>query len=223
MRLIEVTPEGRIVASLLEGPKTYGELRSSTGLSDRWLSVKLRELTSAGVVDRVGRVYRLREPSKVLEDPVFVAHLRESASLRAKARLIAEELGRDERVLAVVLFGSVSRGQAREDSDVDLLVVTDVEAWRELSVLVQDLMLRYDVPVEALFMTLDDLLVNLAAGTALILGVLEGYEVLLDRAGIGPLLSVQRGRLLREWTYDEVAGTWVRAEVLSRAGRRSRT
>ena len=60
---------GAIVWSLSEGPLRYGELkRAVPGLSDRLLSQRLRELESAGLVDRevqdelpVRVIYRLTD------------------------------------------------------------------------------------------------------------------------------------------------------------------
>lgn len=42
--------------------------------------------------------------------------------LKALVRMIIEGLG-EEHILAVAVFGSVARGEARPDSDVDLLIV----------------------------------------------------------------------------------------------------
>ncbi len=44
--------------------------------------------------------------------------------INAAARVIGE----DERVLAVVLFGSVARGKAGKYSDIDLLIIADVSS-----------------------------------------------------------------------------------------------
>lgn len=59
----------------------------------------------------------------------------------AKTRAALERFLREARDAAggrlgpVVVFGSVARGQARVDSDVDLLVVWDGSAWEALKVL----------------------------------------------------------------------------------------
>jgi hypothetical protein len=54
----------------------------------------------------------------------------EQALRSFKKRLLAE-LG--ERVRRTVLFGSVARGEARWDSDVDVLVVLDRVEWRDVT------------------------------------------------------------------------------------------
>ncbi len=211
MRFVELTPEGKIVRSLMDGPKSYSELRSATGLSDRWLSLKLREMASAGIVGRIDRKYFLRNLSPI-EDPLFSAYLREESSLITKARLIAEGIGEDDRVLAVILFGSLARGTASEGSDIDLLIVTRGEIERPYD-RVYDLMFKYDVPVDAVFITLKDLMMNMAEETSFMLEILSGYEVLLDRGNIRCLLSVGKV-FLSEWSYDEEAGAWIRRKSM---------
>ena len=205
--MVELTPEGRIVKALIEGTKSYSELKSATGLSDSWLSLKLREMRGANLIERVNGRYSLKDPSLIEADPLFASYLREEASLRAKARLIAHEIGEDEGVLAVILFGSLARGRASEESDIDLLIIVE-EVGESLHSRIYDLMFKYDVPIDAVFMTLEDLLANLAAKTSFLLGILSGYEVLFDRGGIGALLSLGR-RFLRDWVYDEEAGAWI--------------
>lgn len=78
--------------------------------------------------------------------PHLPPHVR-AALAEAKARL-SEMYG--DRLARVVLYGSYARGDAREDSDVDLLVVLrgDYEPYAEIkrtSALHLDLLLRYGV------------------------------------------------------------------------------
>ena len=219
MSMVELTPEGKIVRALIEGPKSYSELRSATGLSDRWLSLKLREMREANLIERVNGRYLLRDLSLIEVDPLFASSLREEDSLRTKAKLIAHEMSKNEGVLAVILFGSLAKGKASEESDIDLLIITEgVEIEESLYDRIYDLMFKYDVPIDAIFMTLDDLLMNLAMKTSFLLGVLSGYEVLFDREGIRALLSVGR-RFLRDWVYDEEAGAWIQRRLMSTSKR----
>ena len=55
MELVSLTPEGRIVLTLRHGKHTYSELKLETGLSDRWLAIKLGELEGEGVVEKSGK------------------------------------------------------------------------------------------------------------------------------------------------------------------------
>lgn len=215
-KLVEITPEGKIIAALIESPKGYSELKSSTGLSDRWLSRKLKELSFAGLIEHYGNRYQLKEPSEIIAaNPVFAQFLQGEASLIAKAKLIVEEMSRNEGIVAIILFGSAAKGKAAEDSDIDLLVVTEGEMEETLNDLVYKLMFKYNVPVETIFLTYDDLIVNLQAKTTFSFGLLEGYKVLFDRGGVNTLLGIKRKGIEDNWIYDEEAGAWFQKRVMS--------
>jgi len=214
-KLVKITPDGKIVAALIKGPKGYGELKSATGLSDRWLSRKLSELSSVGLIERRGRQYQVKTPMEIIDaDPVFAQFMNEEASLGTKAKMIAEEIGRNEHVVAVVLFGSVAKGKATKNSDADMLVVTDMEIEGQMNETIYSLMFKYDVPVETIFLTFDDLLINLQAKTAFSLGLLEGYQTLYDRGGIESLLSIKKKEIQKSWVYDEEVETWIQKRLL---------
>ena len=131
------------------------------------------------------------------------------SSPRAKARLIAKELSKDERITAIILFGSIAKGSERKDSDIDLAIVTESDAEEELNERVYDAMFKHNAPVEAVFMTYEDLLVNLHEMTSLAFGLLEGYQVLYDRDGVESLFSIKRRQMLEGWAYNEEVGAWV--------------
>jgi len=59
--LVSLTAEGRIVLTLKHGKHGYSELKLETGLSDRWLTIKLGELEGEGVLDMNGKWYGLRQ------------------------------------------------------------------------------------------------------------------------------------------------------------------
>ncbi len=206
MKTLQITPEGKVVLALAEGPKSYSELR--LGLSDSWLSRKIKELLDAGIIERKEGRYTLSRIDVLEEDPLALEYLGHSSSPLAKARLIVEELGKDARVLAILLFGSTAKGSWGEESDLDLLVITDgdVELYDETL----GLSLRYSVPIEAVFLSLNDLLMHISLRSTLMLGVLEGYSVLLDRVGIGRLLGYIDERVREEFEYDREAGAWIR-------------
>jgi predicted nucleotidyltransferase len=202
------------MSSLLNGPKSYSQLKLATQLSDRWLSKKLQELCASGIAERREDRYLLTRSSETAEaDPLFMPIVQRTALPETKARLIAEELSREPRVMAVILFGSLAKGQSTVESDIDLLVVSETEMEHELDDLIYRLMFKYDVPVEAIFMTPDDLITNLQAETAFSFGLLEGYETLYDREGLGGLLSIKRKQMLRNWIRDEETGTWIRRKL----------
>jgi len=212
MNLFQLTPEGKIVIELATGAKTYTELKRLTKLSDRWLSKKLKELTAAAVIELRDNRYTLRKPSIIYNDPLAREFFRVKATPRGKAELIVNELCQHHRILAMVLFGSVAKGRASEESDLDLLVITEGEI--ELNDEVYQLAFRYDIPIEATFMSYEELLSHVQARTTFLFGVLEGYEVLYDRVGIGNILSFLKGEIEKNFSYDGEAGAWIRKSVL---------
>jgi len=214
-QLVEITPEGKIVAALIRGPKSYGGLKSATGLSDRWLSKKLEELSSYGLIDHHGNNYQLTNPTEIInDDHIFAQYLQGKISLKVKARLIAEEISHNEQVIAVILFGSVAKEQATEESDIDLLVITEIEMEDQLNNIVYNLMFKHDVPVEAVFLTYDDLIINLQAKTTFSFGILEGYQILYDRGGVENMLSIKKKEIQENWIYDEEANAWIQKKLI---------
>ena len=214
-KLVEITPEGKIAAALIESPKSYGELKSATGLSDRWLSKKLRELSSNGLIQHYEGHYQLKKPTEIINaDPVFAQFLQRTASLKMKAKLIAEEISLNREVVAVLLFGSVAKNEATDDSDIDMLVVTESDIEETLSNTLYDLMFKYDVPVEAIFLTYEDLIINLQNKTAFSFGLLEAYQILYDRGGVENLFSIKRKEILENWIYDKEVEAWIQKRLL---------
>jgi predicted nucleotidyltransferase len=123
--------------------------------------------------------------------PIFAKYLQGKISLKAKDRLIAEEISHNKQVVAVILFGSVAKEQASEESDIDLLVATEAEMEDQLNNMIYNLMFKHDVPVEAIFLTYDDLIISLQAKTAFSFGLMEGYKILYDRGGVENILSIK--------------------------------
>jgi len=136
------------------------------------------------------------------------------ASMKVKARLIAKEISCNEWVIAVILFGSVAKRKAIEESDIDMLIVAEKEMDDELNNIIYNLMFKYDAPIEVVFQTYDDLLANLQAKTAFSFGLLEGYEVLYDRGGVEGLLSIKKREIQRDWVYDKEAEAWIQKKLM---------
>jgi len=217
LKLIDLTAEGRVVAALVGGPKTYSQLRLLTGLSNRWLSEKLKRLRSAGVIELGEGKYQLNRPGTILEDTVFLQYLKRSLTPIGKAFIAAERIAREDQVVAIILFGSVAKRVSTEDSDIDLLIITneDGDVESELNDQIYNLMFSLDVPIEALFLTYDELLLNLQARTTFIFGIAEGYAVLYDRGGVEKMLNLITEEIERKWRYEEEAGAWLLKKPLS--------
>ena len=55
-------------------------------------------------------------------------------------------------ILDVVLFGSKARGDSRHDSDIDVLLIADTDAWQfkhAISGIASDIGMEYDVLIDA--------------------------------------------------------------------------
>lgn len=202
----------------MRGAKSFVELKAETGLSDAWLSKKLKDLASEGVVrrhkDRTYELVKLPRGEGELSSAFaeLVKRIGRGLPLTEKARAVSNELARREDVLAVILFGSVAKGTARGESDIDLLIVTAREV--DLIDEVYGLMARYDVPIEPVVLTYDEFLSTLASESVLLFSILEGYDVLADRGGVRDMLAVKDAKIRGEWVYDEEVGTWFRRSIL---------
>lgn len=112
------------------------------------------------------------------------------ASLASLRRSIDVEM--HPQVLAVLLYGSIAKGKAIEESDIDLLVIS--EDSLDLTKDEYELSMKYKVPFEIVSLTLTEFLAMLHFKSAMLFGILEGYSVLFDRAGIKTILKNFRKR-----------------------------
>ena len=180
MELVSLTPEGRIVLTLKHGKHTYGELRLETALSDRWLTIKLKELEGRGVVERSGKWYGL-------SGELVVSGYELSLYMGFQAKRMSGELAKLRFVRAIILFGGVAQKNAHEYSDLDMILVVSapVEKVREEVVSkISELELKYHITIEPLVLTEEDFLDNIHSHEGgIIFGVAEGFEVLVDKTG----------------------------------------
>jgi len=188
VKLVSLTPEGRIVLTLKHGKHTYGELRLETGLSDRWLTVKLRELQKEGVVEKNGKWYSL-EP----ETEISAYEL--SLFMFFQARQMGGQLANLSFVRAIVLFGSVAQKKAGEYSDLDMIIVVNEpydKVKKEVMTAISRLESNYHITIEPLILEEADFLDNVYSSEGgIIYGVAEGFEVLVDK-------TVEFGKILRD-------------------------
>ncbi|MHA1578574.1 MAG: nucleotidyltransferase domain-containing protein [Candidatus Freyarchaeota archaeon] len=112
------------------------------------------------------------------------------------------------QVLSVVLYGSVAKGEAGEESDVDLLVVS--EEPLELSKDEYELSMKYGVAFEITTLPLTEFLAVLHLRSSLLFGILEGCDVLFDRSGVAAMLGVLAREIPRDWRYRRDEGVWLR-------------
>lgn len=203
MKLMEFTKEGLIVDALAKGPLRYKDLKRTTGLSDAWLSKKLRELLKSEVLISKDGHYLIN--TRVLHQALS----REKAFV---ARLIAHEIGGERDVLLVVLFGSLARAPKRE-ADIDLLIVTLSHEFDPLQTSLE-VFRKFGVCVDILHLTLKDLLRWFFEKPPILFGVMGGYRVLYDSGCFGDLLKLLEREVHEKWVYLKGDELWVKKELL---------
>lgn len=106
---------------------TVRELARVSGFSHPEVSRVLKELERSGIVklQPIGRAYRiiLNEESYILKsviEPVFKA---EEQTLNSLISAISPFF-KNKEIFSVLIFGSVARGEEKQTSDVDILIIT---------------------------------------------------------------------------------------------------
>jgi predicted nucleotidyltransferase len=206
--LVSLTPEGRIVLTLKHGKHTYSELKSETGLSDRWLVIKLGALEAEGVVEKSGKWYGLIE-----EAPVSAFEL--SLYMISQARRMASELEDLRFIKAVILFGSVAQKNAGEYSDLDVIIVVGEPVGRVKTKTMWEisrLESKYHMTIEPLILAKEDFLDNVYSQEGgIVYGVAQGFEVLVDKNGeFGRILRDRVEEIKRSHDYLEEEGIWLK-------------
>jgi predicted nucleotidyltransferase len=155
-----------------------------TRLGRRSLENELRRLESLGLVER------RREGRNVIfgvdeEHPGWRA-LREMVRQFADpAEVLAGALAVVDGVDAAFVFGSFARGDTRPDSDVDLFVVADEGARRDLGRETAEASILLGRPVEVTLYSRDKLRQRLGSDNAFVRRVVDGPKrwVVPDRSG----------------------------------------
>jgi predicted nucleotidyltransferase len=210
VELVSLTAEGRILLTLKHGKHTYSELKLETGLSDRWLTVKLEELEGEAVVEKRGKWYGLHRELNASSYEL-------SLYMRFRAERMAGELAKLRFVRAIVLYGGVARGKAHPYSDLDMIIVVDKlvdTVKREIISEISKLELTYHVTVEPLILAEEDFLDNVYSSEGgIIYGVAEGFEVLVDKTGEFTRILYDRvEEIKRSHEYLEDARIWLKVK-----------
>jgi len=210
VELVSLSPKGRIILTLKHGKHTYGELRYETGLSDRWLTVKLEELERGGIVEKDGKWYSLRCKSAISAYEL-------SLYMSSQAKRMAAELARLNFVRAIILFGSVVQKNAHEYSDLDLIIVVSESVGKVKKEVISEILKlesKYHMTVEPLILAEEDFLDNVYSHEGgIIYGVAEGYDVLIDKTDeLAKILSNRVEEIKRSHDYLEEARIWLKAK-----------
>lgn len=220
LKLFRMTPEFKVLRALLDGDKSFTELRVEAGLSSRWLNKVLLDLLNSGLIRKVNMRYQLNSVDRIsgiIKNQIFELNkgidlFLPGVALHEKAVRAARLLGRDENVLAVVLFGSVAKGTADSESDIDLLIITLSKA--HLTDKIYDVMVEVEAPIEALVITFRQFLSILLDEPIMLFGILEGYEVLYDKINLVGLLKFKHLEIKKRWFYDEDEGIWLEKRLM---------
>ncbi len=116
-------------------------------------------------------------------------------------------------LISVVLFGSRSQGRALPNSDYDILVVASnemVERGRSVRRHLEEIMVKHQIPLEAITISKDELLFMIETRFPLILGVLLGYKILYDKMDIKQILEELEKEIEHEGGKKYVrSGLWL--------------
>lgn len=208
MELISLNPQGRIVLTLKHGKHTYSELKLETELSDRWLTIKLKELEGRGVIEKNGKWYGLSEK-------LAISTYELSLYMSFQAKRMATEFAQLHFVNAIILFGSVPQRLAQEHSDLDMIIVVSEpvdKVKKEVESEISKLEAKYHTTVEPLIMTKEDFLDNVHSHEGgIIYGVIDGYEVLIDKTGeFTEILHNRVEEIKQSHDYLEDARIWLK-------------
>jgi predicted nucleotidyltransferase len=210
MDLVSLTPEGMIVLTLKHGKHSYSELGNETDLSDRWLTVKLKELESGGVLKKDGKWYGLIDQQ--LASPYAL-----SLYMLSQARQLARQLAQLHAVRVIILFGSVPRVEAHEYSDLDMLVVVDQDvesARRRVASKISEFERRYHLTVEPVVLSARDFIANIRSEEAgIVYGIAEGFKVLAAKDGkLHRILRERVEQIRKTRQYLKEERIWLKAE-----------
>ena len=210
LELVSLSPAGRIVLTLKHGKHTYSELKFETGLSDRWLTIKLGELERGGVVEKDGRWYGLT-------GKLTVSAYELSLYLIRQAKRMAAELARLYFVRTIILFGGVAQKNAHEYSDLDMIIVMSEPVNKVKGEVISEISKqesKYHLTIEPLILAKEDFLDNVYSHEGgVVYGLAEGYELLVDKTGeLAEILHNRVEEIKRSHDYLEEARIWLKVK-----------
>ena len=120
-----------IVLELLRGESHVRGIAKSLGTNHMNISRKIKELSKKNIVDYIeegkNKKYFLKKTSEarayvlMAENYGLIKILKEYPSLRS----IIEKIQKDEKIEIAILFGSYSKGLAKQESDIDIYIDTN--------------------------------------------------------------------------------------------------
>ena len=165
-------------------------LQRRSGLSMSSLNRELGRLEGRGLVKRIvarGRMlYRAND-----DDPAWKTLRQLVRDFADPAEVVEEAIAGIEGIEIAFVFGSFARGDARDDSDVDVLVVGDVAEDASLGRQAAEASVLLGRPVEVRSYTPARLERQLASGNAVLRRILDGPKRWLvgDEARLGMVVA----------------------------------
>ncbi|HKP74379.1 MAG TPA: nucleotidyltransferase domain-containing protein [Longimicrobiaceae bacterium] len=147
-------------------------LQRRTGLAMSSLSRELRRLESLVLVARGGEAGRV--VYRAAEIPAWDVLRQLIRHFAEPAEVVEEAIAGVEGIDAAFVYGSFARGDARPDSDVDVLVVGDVPSDAQLGRKAAEASLLLGRPVEVRAYSPEKLRRQMAAGNAVLQRILSG-------------------------------------------------
>ncbi len=71
-------------------------------------------------------------------------------------------------------------------------------------------MVKFDLHIGAIVVSFKEFLNAIRIQPPLLFGILESYNVLFDKVGIGGVLKIVEEEIREDWFYDEEVDVWVR-------------
>lgn len=210
--------EGKVLTALVTGfwgldayQKTFTTLKRATGLSAPWLTKTLQKLVARGYVEHDNRFYRVKpqfvEKIGHLLKPFYGGYL-----IGNVKRVVDESGARFPQVEAIILFGSVARGESSYDSDIDLLILLqpyDYSLSFQVYKFVNNFSLNLEVPIEPIPIAADCFRLIAERELQFLFGVLEGYIVLYDKGDWTELLQRKGEEIKERYEYVKEVPMWI--------------
>lgn len=156
-----------------ESPQHVRALQRHAGLSMSSLHRELQRLERQGLVERIEEGSRVQY-SVAGGHPRWKVLRQLIRDFADPAEVVEEALAGVEGIEAAFLFGSFARGDAREDSDVDVLVVGDRVVEAQLGREAAEASVLLGRPVEVRSYTREKLARQIQGGNAVLRRILEG-------------------------------------------------
>jgi predicted nucleotidyltransferase len=154
-------------------PEHVRALQRKSGLSMSSLNRELRRLESRGLVERSERGRRVMY-CIVQSHPGWLTMRQVIRDFADPAEVVHEAFADVEGIEAAFVFGSFARGDARDDSDVDVLVVGDLPSEGGIGRGAAEASMLLGRPVEVRTFTREKLQRQVAAGNAALRRILSG-------------------------------------------------